>query len=70
MKPAAYPITGTYAKAKAMTTDVQIMTARYAEVASAVSMPVYVDGAAFRLPCRSEYTRFATVEHHELYNKT
>lgn len=46
------PITGIYVNAIEISTDVQIITARYAEVAREVRMPVYVDGgAALRLPC-------------------
>jgi hypothetical protein len=47
------------------TTDVNIMTKRYADVAIARSMPVYDVGwgAEGRPPCLSKYVRFATMVH-------
>lgn len=44
---------GMYESANETTTDVKTMTARYAEVASAFSIPLYVDGGctAARVPC-------------------
>lgn len=45
------------------------MTARYADVASALSMPLYVDGACAvaRVPCWRVKVRLAMSVHHELY---
>ena len=58
-----------YESANETTTDVKTITPRYAEVASALSMPLYVEGAcaAARVPCWRVKVRFARSVHHELY---
>ena len=68
-KPTGGPMYGTYDSANETTTDVNTITARYAEVASALSMPLYVDGgcAAARVPCWRVKVRLAMSVHHELY---
>ena len=66
--PSGGPTYGMYASAKETTTDVKTITPRYADVASALSMPLYVDGgcAAAREPCWSVKARFAISVHQEL----
>lgn len=70
IKLATGPMRGMYPRAKETTTEVKTMTTRYADVAIAVSSPVYVTDccctAPARFACCREYVRFAITEHHEL----
>jgi hypothetical protein len=45
-KPPAGPTYGIFCKANDTTTEVKIITALYAEVAIAISIPLYVTGCA------------------------
>ena len=66
--PSGGPTYGTYASARETTTEVKTITPRYADVASAFSIPLYVAGgaAAARVPCWRVKVRFALSVHHEL----